>query len=132
MRIFCYNPEEHKNIIATWLKDRGMDSGMVADLPEIGYVAYMLHIPIAAGFLRKVEGNFALLDSLITDPVAPANVRDKAIDLVVNDLIGRAKIEKMSKLIAFSVDKNTILRSSKHGFVGLPHSVISLSLKEGE
>lgn len=58
-----------------------------------------------------------MLDGLVTDPEAPAPLRDKAIDLVVAKVFGIAKELGIKGLMAHTRDNNTLYRSLKFGFV---------------
>lgn len=128
METIPYNPELHKSYIRNWLEIRGLRISMIEELPKTGYITSGALGPIAAGFIRMVEGGFGILDSLITNPQATPQDRDAAIDLVVENLILKAKELKLSALIATTSDNHTLLRSSKHGFVQLPHTAICLDL----
>lgn len=121
----------HLEHIYGWLKARNAFVPEPSDMPEHGFVAYDEGQPVAAGFLRRVEGNYALVDSLVTNPDAPGVVRNQAIDMVVKHLLFKAKRLGLKHLIAFSVDTNTLMRSERHGFVRIPHAVIIADLTSG-
>ena len=100
------------------------------ELPSVGLIAIDGDTPIAAGFLRYIEGNFALLDGLITNPTQLGSTRHAAIDAVVSGLISIAVRLGYTRLMANSVDESTLTRSLKHGFKPLDHKVIVLDLRE--
>lgn len=111
------------------LKSQGMlPWSHIAALPESGIMVYSADTPIAAGFLRKVEDNSAILDSLITNKDIDAVVRDKALDMLVTELLKVAKGLGITNIIAFSSDPHTLMRAKRFGFAELPHQVISLKL----
>ncbi len=83
---------------------------------------------VAAAFLRKVEGSYGQLDSLISNPVATSEQRHRGIDLVVTQVINKAKDLGITGLIALTKDVGTLMRSEKHGFVALPVTTIALDL----
>lgn len=93
-------------------------------MPELGWVASDLEAPIAMAFLRRVEGNYAILDGLVTDPTAPGPLRSKAIDLVVKKVFDIAKELEIKGLMAHTRDINTLYRSQKFGFVRSPDTLI--------
>lgn len=128
MLLVSFNPKLHSAILLEWTVDRGINSTLVEDLPEYGVMAFEHDLPIAAGFLRKVEGGYAMLDSLITNPNAPPDIRNVILDRVTTKLIDTARRNKLKALIANSLDKNTLMRSAKHGFTSLPHTLIVLNL----
>lgn len=119
---------EHKRYIHNWLLERGLATRVIEDLPALGYITLDRGRPIAAGFIRLMEGGFGMMDSLITDPSAPGEIRSKAIDLVVTKLLKQAKSAGVKHIFAFSRDNNTLERSIKHGFKKLPETVIGVDL----
>lgn len=118
--------------IKEWLLLHRMDPSLAEDLPEIGFVAFEGQTPVAAGFLRKMEGASAQIDSVITYPFAEAKLRHTAINMIVTALIAYAKENGIESLIAFSTDAHTLERAKRFGFRHLPHTVMSLKLKTGE
>lgn len=130
MRVEQYE-EDHKEVLAEWFQARDLDSNLLNDVPLTGAVAFCYEKPVAIGFLRYVEGQYALIDGLVTDPAALPDVRDKAIDELVRHLVLMAKRSGTRRIMAHSVDKNTILRSQRHGFETLPDTMIALNLISG-
>lgn len=111
--------------------ERKMDPELAKDLPEVGFIAFDDGIPVAAGFLRRVEGGYSLLDGLISNPNCRPWDRHVCIDLVVQELIKTAVARDDKKIVAYSEDISTINRSFVHGFKKLPHSLICLDLNAG-
>jgi len=97
-------------------------------IPKIGYMVLMNNHPIAAGFLRKVEGNIAQLDGLTSNAYFGSLIRHQAIELVVDNLIRDAKSLKMKGIIATTADEGILKRAITLGFHIVPHSVIALKL----
>lgn len=98
---------------------RSMPTELVDDLPEFGLVAIENDVMIAAGFIRKIEGMDAFLDSYISNPVYSPETRHIALDRITTKLIGIAKYEGVRHLYAFSADSNTQCRANTHGFIDL-------------
>ncbi len=130
MEVVPYNSALHNYCITSWLAHRNLRTEAAHELPEVGYVAMDKGRPIVAGFIRRVEGGWGMLDSLVTDPLAPAEIRDKAIDILVCRLFKEAKYLKIKQFLAFSRDDNTLVRSLKHGFKKLPDTVIGVDLSQ--
>jgi hypothetical protein len=98
-------------------------------LPKIGYIALLGKRPIAAGFLRKVEGNIvAQLDGLTSNPYFGSKIRHIAITKIVEQLIEDAKDLKLQGIIAFTTDDTVIKRAQSIGFVSISHKLIALNL----
>ncbi len=98
-------------------------------LPKIGYIALLGGHPIAAGFLRRVEGGYAQIDTLTSNKLFGSQVRHEGIRLVVDSLIADAKNLKLKGIIAFTNDDGILDRAETIGFKCLTHSVISLCLE---
>jgi hypothetical protein len=98
-------------------------------LPKIGYIASDSALHIAAGFLRIVEGGYAQIDSLVSNADAPAEMRNKGINLVVDSLINKAKELKLKGIISFTSDKSVVLRAVDIGFHVSNQVVIVLPLE---
>lgn len=123
-----FNKNEHSELMRSFLSARRSYLPPDEEMPALGWVASDLESPVAMAFLRRVEGGYAILDGLVTDPEAPGSLRSKAIDLVVKKVLDTAKELGIKAVTATSVDANTLVRSNKHGFVLLPHSVIIANL----
>lgn len=100
-----------------------------ASFPEHGCVVYRGAEPVAAAFLRRVEGGYAQLDGLVSSPVASSEMRHEAITLAVDYVLDQAQALGITQIMAISTDAGTLLRSERHGFAKLPHAFIALDLK---
>lgn len=117
--------KEYTSTLNAWLEYYGEPLVTVKDLPEIGYQADLNGKMVAVAFIRRCEGNIAILDSLCTNPIKSSQVRHEAIDLLVNKIIWKCEELKLKSLFAFTVNKGILERSEKHGFVESKHIVIS-------
>ncbi len=115
------------------LKDQqyqDIENVSMKSLPKIGYIALLNNQPIAAGFLRKVEGNIvAQLDGLTSNPYFGSNIRHNGITLIVNRLIEDAKDLNLKGIIAFTQDNSIINRAKSIGFNVVNATTIALTLK---
>jgi len=112
--------------LSTWLKVRGLETHVLNDLPKNGLVVFDGEQAVAAGFIRLCEGNHGLFDSYITNPSVSPYIRDNALNELTLALIEEAKTLKLKVVLALTVDENTKVRSIKHGFVQLGHTVLAL------
>lgn len=128
MRLVEFSLSEHLSKVNEWLEKRGMAPVPMKDIPNRGYIVHRDGIYIAAGFLRRCEGDVGIFDSLITNPELSLYTRHLAIELLIEKIITVSKELHIDRLIAFSTDSGTIKRSKKHGFEKKPYTVISLSL----
>lgn len=97
----------------------GISEVTMKTLPKIGYIATMNGHPIAAGFLRRVEGGYAQFDTLTSNKYMGSIVRHAGIEKVVDALIQDAKDLQLRGIIAFSSDSGVLSRAAEKGFVNL-------------
>lgn len=110
--------------MASWYAAHSNPSPKASSLPAIGFI-----VPgVAVGFLRRVEGGYGHIDGLISNPSTPSDVRHQAIDAIAHKLLQVAKEEGMEGVLVYSKDESTIVRSEKHGFVKLPHTLLAVDL----
>lgn len=103
------------------LISRNMSTDLVYDLPKVGIIALTEdNMPIAAGFLRKIEGGYGMLDSYITLESIPSKIRNEALDFITMRLIDTAEDLNIYKLIAFSEHESIHNRALAHGFGNMP------------
>jgi len=107
----------------------GLSDVNMKTLPKIGYIATMNGHPIAAGFLRRVEGGYGQLDTLTSNKFFGSKIRHAGIVKVVDALLEDAKDLKLKGIVAFTVDSGILKRSADLGFKELPHKLIALKLK---
>lgn len=115
-----------------WLIARGVNPPTRNEVPKIGFIATNFIEPVAMGFLRRVEGGFAQLDGLVTNPKSSSIDRSTCIDEIVTQLVTKAKEKGIKSIMAYSTYESILNRSVKHGFVPIPHSIIALSLIDKE
>lgn len=85
-------------------------------LPKIGYIAMLNDQPIAAGFLRRLEPNFAQLDTLASNAYFGSQIRHQGISLVVDALLQDAKRLKLEGIVAMTADDGILKRAEALGF----------------
>lgn len=100
----------------------------MSTLPKIGYIAMLNDQPIAAGFLRRVEGGYAQIDTLVSNTYFGSQIRHEGINKVVGSLIEDAKILKLEGIIAFTGDSGILKRAKELGFKVIDQTLIALPL----
>lgn len=118
------------NVLSLWYQAHSQLPPIQEDLPELGYYVELNGIPIASACLRICEGNFGMLDGLITNPTASSEDRSYAIDTLTETIIEEAFMRKIKSILALSYEDNIIKRSKKYGFCQLAHTVILKPLFE--
>ena len=100
-----------------WLHAHGHAYVQEAELPMTGFVVEDEGAEIAMAFLRMVEGNMAIAESLVTDPAAPLCKRVRAIDQVIEKLFETAISRDIKYLMATTFRSGVVSRITKrHGF----------------
>lgn len=128
MRVLNFK-QSHLKHMRAWLMKRGMNTTLADDLPRIGSIALDGNQPVCAGFLREMEGKYCMFDALISDPEAKPEKRNEALDLLTTRLVQRARNKKFKKIIATVLDKNTLMRSARFGFLETKETLIVLDLR---
>ena len=107
---------------------QGIQDIKMKTLPKIGYLAMYNGYPVAAGFLRRVEGNIAQLDGLTSNAYLGSIVRHHGVKAVVDTLIHDAKRLKLDGIIATTADEGVLKRAAELGFTLIPQKIIGLKL----
>lgn len=128
MTVEKYVPEMHYRFLVAWMSQRNLPIPTYESIPAEGLVACFEGVPVCMGFLRCIEGGYALLDGLVTNPEASKTTRDCLLDNLVSNIMSLAKELKFKTVIAYSDDDNTLLRSERHGFVKQRHTFIAAKI----
>lgn len=96
------------------------------NLPKIGYIAFYNKIPVAAGFLRRVEGDvIAQIDGLTSNPFFGSIIRHNALSQVLDRLILDAEELELKGLMAFCLDPSSVKRAESIGFEVIKHTILT-------
>ena len=99
-------------------------------LPKIGYIALLSGQPVAAGFLRRIEGGYAQIDTLASNPFFGSKLRHEGLNLIVKSLIEDAKALDLKAIISFTSDEGVLTRAKSIGFKETHQKLIALSLSD--
>jgi hypothetical protein len=102
----------------------------IENTPACGWVAYSDKNPIAAGFLRRVEGGYGQFDTFVSNPSIPSAIRHFALTSITENLLNDAKSLGLSGIVSYIQDKSIIKRAEAIGFRRLPHAVFALPLPQ--
>lgn len=97
-------------------------------LPEIGYIATEGAILVSAGFLRRIEGGFGMIDTLVTNADLDSSTRHDGISKIVETIIHKSKELRIKGLICSTKDPGIIKRAKSIGFHETGEITIGLSL----
>lgn len=132
MEVVNYRPEFFEALKAM-LKKQG--SNLLPDvteksLPEIGFVALLKSEPVAMGFLRRIEGGYAQIDTLVTNPEFGPIDRSVSIMMVYGKILDSAKKLKIPGLIVITENDSVINRALDCGFKKIKQTLLGLPLGE--
>ena len=69
----------HLGHLRGWMSLRKMDLIHLDNLPEIGFIAFEGPTALAVAFLRQIEGGYACLDVVVSNPEVSAKCRLEAL-----------------------------------------------------
>lgn len=93
-------------------------------LPKIGYIVLLGKQPLAAGFLRRVEGGYGYIDTVVTNPHFGSQMRHQALEIIVKKLLEEAKDLRLRGLIGSTNDAGVLKRAKDLGFTEIDHRVL--------
>lgn len=109
--------EEDIFYINLWLAQRERAPVKRNELPECGWtVTDESNNPVGCVFLRLMEGDLAMIDSLINDPTQSSHRRHVINDRLFIQCLKMAKENNLKGLIGMSLDEGTLKRAINHGF----------------
>jgi hypothetical protein len=127
VNIIKYEPDLHESVIQRWLALRVLSPKLAEGLPEIGFIVED-EVAIAAGFLRRMEGPFAMIDAFMTNPLSDSGARHQALMILTNRIIQQGKELNLKRIFAFSSDNSILIRAVKHKFEIKSDSMLVLDL----
>lgn len=97
-------------------------------LPKIGYIVLLGKVPIAVGFLRRLEPCYAQIDTLTSNKYLGSIVRHQGITMVVDELIAHAKALNLKGIVAHTSSPDVLKRAETLGFHEIKEKIIGLIL----
>lgn len=132
MKVEPFTIEAHMQHLCKWLYLREAYIPSKDEMPKIGFIAYSDNRPIAAAFLRQMEGGHAQIDGLTSNPEATSAERHEALDAVIKETVESAKSLKIKVLMAWTRDEYTLKRGVSNGFTPLSNiAVMAMDLSKG-
>lgn len=110
---------DHMVMAATMLYDRGMNPSLIDDLPTHGLLAIQDGYPVYMGFIRCMEGPYAMIDSFISNSAFESEVRNRAFGIILKKLLAWAKTEGLVRVIAVTKEPSIVGRAEAYGMLPL-------------
>lgn len=109
--------EDNYPILTAWWAFHKWGAVPLDHLPEIGLLVSENGLNLCAGFLYETNSKFALLEFIISNPLCDKLLRDRALDILIDSLIQKAK-EKGFKTVFSSIQSTALIkRYEKHGAI---------------
>jgi hypothetical protein len=132
MRVYDYS-SAYRNQMGLMLRNRKLPEKVIADLPATGVIVLDDQLePVASGFLRLIEGDFALVDGFLSNIDFTKQERSHALDLVCRALLAKAAEMGLHALFVTTFQDVIEQRALQFGFkIESQIKVLSYSLTEG-
>jgi hypothetical protein len=114
MKVERWDPEKHADLIAGWIRARGLGDPLdaFAMLPPTGFVV----ADTAAGWLYRTDAAQCFLTGIIADPAATKAPRASAIDAVLELLRAEARDLGYTAIAGAPSIPSLISRFEAHGY----------------
>lgn len=126
MTIRPYREADHTDLCAWWTAHKWAPLPPEL-LPPTGFLVETDQMKLAAGFLYKTDGGWALLEFIVSNPLSDKMERSEALDVLIPALIFEAQKAGMKALFTTSDHPSLIERYKKHGLsvsdTGVTHLV---------
>lgn len=94
------------------------------DLPKIGYICLLGKQPVAAGFLRRVEPNYAQLDTFLSNPYMGSQIRHRGLTLITDALLEDAADLDLKGVLVITKDESILKRAKIEGFTVVDQTLL--------
>lgn len=129
MQLVKFKIEKHMSDLLSMLRSREAYLPGEDEMPATGFIVYDDQTPVAAAFLRRVEGGYAQVDGLTSNPHCSKERRHKALNLTIQRCVEAAEAMGVKHIISFCLDNSTTRRAELNGFEKQPHTVVTLTIK---
>jgi hypothetical protein len=112
MEVLRYDPAQHRGWLRAWLDWHDERPVTPELLPATGFV-----VPdLAMGFLYRTDSGVALIEVLLSNPMASRELRSEALDAVVTAIIDEARAGGFTRLLGYTALPAVVSRARRHGF----------------
>jgi hypothetical protein len=111
-----------------WRRERDLADVSFEELPECGFMASHFDRPIACAFLRRCEGGFGIMDSVIADKYVDGSLKSQGLDLLFEFITNQARDFKMTNVLGFTVKNSMIKKSKSFGYKESDHKLMVLEI----
>lgn len=105
--------KEDIDMIEIWHKKHGVEIPSRSSYPETGFIEEN----VAAGFLYRTDADFCLIEGIVYNPDAPKELRDKALDECIENIILEAMALGYKSVVGFTDLEVVVERSKRFNFI---------------
>lgn len=121
-----FEAKKHYEMVSNWWLKQDWPQIPVTALSQNGYVVDLEGLPLCAGWLYKTDSDFALCEWVVGNPAAPWQLRNEALDLLLDTINSEAKKEGAKLLFTSLKHERLIERYKRHGFKETDHGMTNL------
>lgn len=111
-----YTDADHR-MVAAWWEMQGWSVIPQDALPKTGVIVESDDkTGICAGFLYKTDSNVCLLEFIVANPLSDTMERGQALDLLIEELVERAKQMEFVTVFTMATNARLIDRYQSHKF----------------
>lgn len=111
-----------------WRRERDLADVSFDEIPECGFMASHFDRPLACSFLRRCEGGFGIMDSVVADKYADGALKSEALDLLFEAVINQARDFRMTNVVGFTVKNSMIKKAKSFGYKESDHKLMVLEI----
>lgn len=126
MRVQMFNPERDYAVLEKWWKAHKWNAMPLDHLPATGLMAWEAESPVCAVFLYLTGTALAVLECFISDPESDAEVRARAIALLIAQIKAQAKSCGVSTLMGAAKSNRLTEKLKEGGFEVINSGITNL------
>ena len=108
-----YDPARHREEFRSWCAAWGLPESASDLVPQFGVIAP----GVACAFLYRTDSPVCHIDLLLSAPGVDDDLRDRAIDTIVQAIISAATELGFTRMYAHTALPAVVARAERHGFV---------------
>lgn len=127
-----FTPEKDYAMIQKWWEGHHSLAPKLDHLGKNGKIIDYVNIPICAGFLYNTDSSICIFEFVICDPTREKEIRDEAIDRLIEVAKDWAKENRYKLLYCPSNRNKFISRLETAGFIEIDNNMSHLFYEVGE
>jgi hypothetical protein len=126
LNIRTFDAAQDLSLLNAWADRHALEDIDPALLPRLGLIASVEGAPVAVGFLTSTDTCSAIVEYLVSDPLAPSASRALAIDGLLHDLLTHARVLGFKRVWCITKYESIVNRAKALGGEILEPSMVLL------